>query len=497
MPSDVLSCPYCNSAVTPPAGARPGQRIPCPRCGESFPLRETVPDDAVPAAPPPVEAPVPPAPPRISNGRIALLVLGGMVAMALIGLAYALHTQALRRSYDIELPKSRSIDVPIIARVALGLYVAGLVGAIVWGWNRRERAAAGTEPRPWTSRVGVPGLAVLALVGIGLALLAIRARPVRPPLDLDHIQTEAVAPAELAALGYLPDDTDMIVALHVGELRNDATGRGLLQQVGLGGAGAPELEKWTGLRLDEIDHATLGLKLDDKLLTDFVLVVRARRPLDEPRVREALKAAAKQEVKGRPVYPFDLKTGLDIVTSIRVFAWFADERTLVIAKDFGRIPLTPKPGIDHLRPALRDVIKERMGSSAQAWLAARVDSWDRLNFFLRQPLENELDRDADTFKKVRTLALWLAADDGVTLRGAFDCDNEDAAKALRAYLEPSNRRGVKALVNPREAGPMAREMLDSFKATQHGTWVDLQAKASAEATGEGKPAGAATPRARH
>jgi hypothetical protein len=489
MPSDILSCPYCNSAVPPPAGARPGQRIPCPRCGESFPLRETVPDEPAPAAPPPVEAPVPPAPPRISNGRLALLILGGMVAMALIGLAYALHTQALRRSYDIELPKSRSIDVPIIARIALGLYVAGLVGAIVWGWNRRERAAAGAERRPWTSRVGVPGLAVLALVGIGLALLAIRARPVRPPLDLDHIQTAAVAPAELAALGYLPDDTDMIVALHVGELRNDATGRGLLQHVGLGGAGAPDLEKWSGLRLEEIDHAALGLKLDADMLTRFVLVVRSRRPIDEAHVRGALKATAKQEVDGRPVYPFLLEPGLDRVPSIGASAWFADERTLVIAKNFGRIPPTPKPGIDHLRPALREVIKGRLGSSAQAWLVARVDSWNGLNFFLRQPLEAELERDADTFKKVRTLALWLAADDGVTLRGAFDCDNEDAAKALKAYLEPSNRGGVRSLVNPRDAGPMAREMLDSLKATQHGTWVDLQAKASAEATGEGKPAG--------
>jgi hypothetical protein len=126
-----------------------------------------------------------------------------MAAMALLGLAYALHTQALRRGYDVQLPKSRAIDVPLFARVALGIYVAGLVGAIVWGWNRRERAA-GDEARPWTSRLGVPGLAVLALVGIGLALLAIRARPVRPPLDLDHPKTEAVAPSTSAKRATTP-----------------------------------------------------------------------------------------------------------------------------------------------------------------------------------------------------------------------------------------------------------------------------------------------------
>jgi hypothetical protein len=373
--------------------------------------------------------------------------------------------------------------VPLFARVALGIYVAGLVGAIAWGWNRRERAA-GDEARPWTRRLGVPGLAVLALVGIGLALLAIQTRPVRPPLDLDHPKTEAVAPAELAALGYLPDDTDMIVAVHVGEARDDPAGRGLLQRVGLGGAGAPDLEKWTGLRLDDIDHAALGLKLDADMLTRFVLVVRARRPIDEQHVRDALKTTAKQEVDGRPVYPFVLETGLDLVARIGVSAWFADDRTLVIAKNFSRIPLTPRTGIDHLRPALRQVLKERMGSSVQAWVAAHMDSWEGLNFFLRQRLANELDRDTDTFKKVRTLALWLTVGNGVTLRGAFDCDNEDAAKALQAYLEPSNRRGVRTLVDPQEAGPTGREILESLKTTQQGTWVELQAKASPEAVGK-------------
>jgi hypothetical protein len=480
MPSDVLSCPYCNSAVAPPPGARLGQRIPCPRCGESFPLRETVPDEAVTVTPP--TAPPPPeihTPRRISNGQMALLILGGMAVMALIGLAYALHTQELRRSYDVQLPNSRAIDVPLIARVALGLYVAGLIGAIVWGWNRRERAA-GDEARPWTSRVGVPGLALLALVGIGLALLAIRSRPVRPPLD--HPKIVAVAPAELAALGYLPDDTDMIVAAHVAEAWDNPTGRDLLQSVGLGGAGAPNLEKWTGLRLEDIDHAALGLKLDADLPTRFVLVVRARRPLDERRVREALKATEKQEVDGRTVYPFVLKTGLNFPAEIGVAAWFADDHTFVIAKKeegFGRVPLTPKTSVDHLRPALRQVIKERMGSSAQAWLAAHVESWEGLNPFLRVGLANELGPGTDTFKKVRTLALWLAADDGVTLRGAFDCDDGGAAKALQAYLEPNNRKGVKTLFDPQDVGPMGREFLNSLKTTQEGSWVDLQAKATA------------------
>jgi hypothetical protein len=254
-----------------------------------------------------------------------------------------------------------------------------------------------------------------------------------------------------------------------------------LQRVGLGGEGAPNLEKWAGLRLDDIDHAALGLKLDDELLTRFVLVVRARRPVEQQSVRDALKTEGKREVGSRQVYPFVLKTGLSLPPTVSASAWFADEYTLVIAKEFDRIPLAPKAGLDHLRPALRQVIKERMGPSAQVWAAAHAESWDGLNFFLRTGLENYLEKDAPTFKKVRTAAVWLTADDGVTLRAAFDCADEDGAKVLAAYFTPKEGKGLKALAARPDSGPMARELVDSLKATRHATWVDLQAKASAEA----------------
>jgi len=482
MSSDVLCCPYCNSPVPPPPGAQPGQRIACGRCGETFPYRGT--ETAFTAEPPPV--PLPPlsepiAPHRFSNRGIALAVLGVMAAMALLGLAYALSTQALRRSYDVTLPKTRAIDVPLVARIALGLYVAGLVGAIVWGWNRSERAAGAARKRSWSERLSVPGLAALALIGIGLALLAIQARPVRPPLEPPKAKVATVAPADLPALGYLPDDTDLILAVHMAELLDEPTGRDLLKRVGLGTPGGPDLEKWTGLKLDDIDHAVLGLKLDGDLLTRFTLVVRARGPIDQQHVRDLLKTTARQDVDGRPVYPFVLETGLPVLAKVGASAWFADDRTLVVAKTFDRIPLTPKTGIDHLRPALRQVIQERMGPSAQLWVAAHTDSWDGLNFILRLAISDHLDQGADTFKKVRTLALWLTTGDDVTLRGAFDCADEDAARALAAYLEPTNRKGFRALFDAPDEGPMARELIDSLKTTQQGTWVDLQAKASAEA----------------
>ncbi len=352
MSSDVLCCPYCNSPAAVPPGVQAGQRIPCARCGESFPYR--LPEEVIVAGPQPAQflpSPEPVARRRFTNAHIALAVLGVMAVMAVLGLAYALSTQALRRTYDVTLPKTRSLDVPLVARIALGLYVVGLVGAIVWGWNRSERAAPGRR-RSWIERLSVPGLAALALIGIGLALLAIQARPVRPPLEPPRPKVTPTAPADLAALGFLPDDTDLIAAVHMAEVLDDPTGRDLLQRIGLGAPGGVDLEKWTGLRLDDIDHAALGLRLDGDLFTRFTLVVRARLPIDQQHVRDVLKTTARQDIDGRPVYPFVLETGLPVLAKVGASAWFADETTLVIAKSFDRIPLTPKTGIDHLRPEL-------------------------------------------------------------------------------------------------------------------------------------------------
>jgi hypothetical protein len=326
---------------------------------------------------------------------------------------------------------------------------------------------------------------VLALIGIGLALVAIQGRPARQPLEIDKPTVPPVAPADLAALGYLPDDTDMIAAVHLAEALDNPVGRDLLWRVGLDGAGAPDLARWTGLKLEDIDHAALGVKLGADLPVSEVLVIRSRRPLDPQAVRDALKAKAREEVAGRPAYPFVLETGLPLLASLNLAAWFADEHTLVLAKKerFERIPIAPKAGIDHLRPALREVLKERMGPAAQVWTAAHTDSWNALNpFLVRLPLEGRLGDGADKVKKVRTLAVWFTADrEGVTLGGACDSADEEGAKALAAFLAPKDRKGLRDVFAPPDAGAMGRELVDSLKTTQHGTWVDVQAKASADA----------------
>ncbi|HZT80039.1 MAG TPA: hypothetical protein VFA26_07455, partial [Gemmataceae bacterium] len=179
MPAAPLSCPYCNALVPLPAGARSGQRLPCPRCGEAFayhgPDAEAV--SPTPPALPPNRLDLS-AGPALAAGRrrpnwlVAAGVLGVMAVMALAGLLYALNTEGVRREHDWRLPKDRSL--PLYLTVFAGLWLAGLVGVALWELQSRCRRGPDGGPRrvPWGVALGV--VTVVAAAGVGLAVLAVR-----------------------------------------------------------------------------------------------------------------------------------------------------------------------------------------------------------------------------------------------------------------------------------------------------------------------------------
>jgi hypothetical protein len=117
----LLPCPYCNTNVQPPAGVREGQRIVCPRCGESFVCRnlpeQLSANGASAAADPPPE---PPRPTR-ANRIVGLTVLGLMAVMAAAGLTFAWLTVPQRRAHDF--PTTAGDDQP---KVVLPAELAGL-----------------------------------------------------------------------------------------------------------------------------------------------------------------------------------------------------------------------------------------------------------------------------------------------------------------------------------------------------------------------------------
>src|SRR5262249_45438468 len=177
------------------------------------------------------------------------------------------------------------------------------------------------------------------------------ARPSGPPAEGPPA---VVAPARLAALGYLPAGTSVLVGAHVAELRASPAGRELLEmpvkvagrEVRLG-----SLAGWVGLKLEEIDHLVLGVKADDPFPPPGLLVARTRAPYDAGEVRRALGAERAPGGGKKRLYKVE-PPGM----RMPLVLWLADERTLVlglVADHLGEVPETPAEGVEHLPEGVR------------------------------------------------------------------------------------------------------------------------------------------------
>jgi hypothetical protein len=426
------TCPYCNAVVPVPAGARDGQFLPCPRCGERFPYHGfSAAENGTPPAPG-VEAP-PPVPDeamidrvgeglrRWSKGAVALLIVGVMVLMAGGGLALALLTQASRRSHD---------------------------------------------------------------------------RP-PPPEELPP-RVRVVAPADLAGLGYLPPDTDLVAAVQVAAMLEEPAGQKFLQrfrpeallrgQAAEGPALPGNLEEWTGLGPGDLDSLVAGLKVADKVLPPrFILVARARRAFDEQKVLSALRAE-REPGSGRQLYRFHVER-----LGQKPVLWFADDRTLIVAltpEQLAEVPETPRTGPDHLPAPLQEAIRNRLGDGAQVWAAGHATDWEKttVGFLLAIPRARQL---LAPLEQIRTFAVGLRFGDGLSLNGAFQCGDAAAAQKLaeRLAAPPGDENGT--LLAPL-AGSRARtrELAKTLRVAREGKdsrWVTVRAEAGPEAVKAVRP----------
>ncbi|HJT77447.1 MAG TPA: hypothetical protein VJ739_09625 [Gemmataceae bacterium] len=429
MSPEPTACPYCNALVPVPAGAAGGQFLPCPRCGERFAYR---------------------GPENEGN--------------------HDRHAVQTGPTAQTRQPSAQVVSDPLLDRV----------GERLRGWSRR--------------RVAVTVLSVMivmAAAGLTLALLTkdFRRRNDRPRGTEDVAPAvQVTAPADLAGLGYLPPDTDIIAGVHVAEAEEEPTGRLFLERFrpaeavaeGADAAAIPAdgLERWTGLRLQEVDHVVLGLNATSRVVPRLVLVVETRQSYDPEKVRTALRASRRPE-PGRPLYRFRLeRPPLDAVL------WFAGERTLIVGlspEDLQAVPEKPRAGIDHLSAPLQTILRERLGHVAPFWVVGHADDWNKTGAKLLLASRPKDARRA--LESVRTFGVWLQFGQGVTLNGSFGSADEAAARSLETYLAPAKgEHRPLALLGSRPATePLARELGQSLRVVRADDWVSLQAKADAEA----------------
>jgi uncharacterized protein YbaR (Trm112 family) len=372
-----LACPYCNSTVTVPAGTAAGQRVTCPRCGDAFTLRESVPaaDDAIQTGASQTGVQLAPerAPPdvgrrRWSNRTVGATVLGFMVFMAMAGLALALWTVKDRRAHD-----------------------------------------TGLKARPH--------------------------RPLAPPFEAPaEPPAAAVAPDKLEALGYLPPGTDVVAALHMAELLALPAGQQLLRQpipIGGGQYQAETLAGWTGLRPEDLDHLVVGMKMDESVPPRVLLVARTRAPFDRDQLRSRLAGERLANASKKGTFLF-WSPG----RQVQLAMYCPDDRTAVVAPlsadHLQAVPDRPVADLEQLPEKLREVLRQRRELGSPAWLAGHVEDWARSpTKWVLPRLKKEA---ADRLTSLRTFAVFVQLERGLTVKAALRCKDAAAARALDDYL---------------------------------------------------------------
>jgi hypothetical protein len=467
------ACPYCNAYVDVPPGAAAGRRLTCPRCGEAFAY---MPRDGMNLSSPPDRSDdVPPnsftteplaaaadTDSLRSKGQLLARILGIIAGVLLfVGAAY-LNSLA---------SNGVTIDFGTFASVAVPL--AGLWGAVagvasLWLWFFRTPRSNGA-----TAAFVLANMVTLALVTLGGALATqsyrrhidagLPARPKRSPVveEMDAAGPAAVAPAHLAALGYLPPKIDLLAGVHVAELLADPAGSKLVTEPLKFGDTAVRLrpDKF-GLTAKELDHFVVGMRTDEPL--SVVFVYRTRQPYDALKVRQALNARSLPGKSGeRTLYQVTVP-GVNLTELL----WFADEQTFLIAlarESLEHANLPRKDAPSPLDDEIAALLKDRVGPGGQLWAVGHVADWEKgLAGLLIGRLPGEWPQQLTAVRAFAVRA--VNADKAVTLNAAVRCSDDKATAQLEKWVEGRT-------AGKKNAPTLARD----------GSWLSLQLRTDPEA----------------
>jgi len=321
-------------------------------------------------------------------------------------------------------------------------------------------------------------MAIMAILSFAYAWNTVEIRRSRDPKFITPpppVVERRVPPIELAALGYLRPDTSAIAAIHVAQAERTPAGKDLLQRFRLGGTviSVADLDKWTGIKLSDIDHAVVGVTVDNRVLPAVILAVETRRPYDAEAVRQTLKAGPATELGSRTVYRFTPAVGSKV--SFDAALWFASPTIVVVGlsrNDLDKVPERPTSDTSQLSASLRGVIKERL-PRADAWLAGHVEKWEAVSLLLGFVLDKD---SMQTLSQVRTFAFGLQFDDGVRLQGAVRCADEGATAALEKKW--SKLAVPQGGTLPQDLRPMLQEFAETYQREVKDGWLEIEARAS-------------------
>jgi hypothetical protein len=389
MNSIPVTCPYCNSLVTVTPGTTGGRQLPCPRCGESFTLLTTQTPASTDHTQQPSLSPSLPIEPGSHGNR-----------------------WLLQKPY-----RANRRTALVLLGVMAFMGAAGLAYALYTQPFRRQNDKGIVKTNPKR----------------------------RPPIDDSDSSDRPTPPAKLAALGWLPPKTNVLVGVHIRELLASPGGKALLKQplkIGDSSVRIEEVLGWTGIKSDDLDHLVLGEKADEPFpppwpsyLAPVTLVVRTNRDVDVEEIKDA-KPTHDKTGGQRAVYQFAPANGRFPLYFCRV-----DNRTFVFAvleNHLNDIPATEQSDLGQLPSEVRDVLQNHVGQAGPLWCAGHSDDWKKstaLAMFQSVPLlKNVEPKDRRLLFKVSTFAVCVQPDDPVKVEAAFHCGDEQTAKELQKYF---------------------------------------------------------------
>lgn len=213
---------------------------------------------------------------------------------------------------------------------------------------------------------------------------------------------------ELPTLGYLPDDTNVVVAIDPTVAEKSEEGREMLDRLGFANGGSFDLEQYTGLARDQIHDAILGLRVDTNVVPQIRLVIRTRSDYDPGKLREKL-GATRSRTEGAKAIDFIRPPGIPM----EVVLWCASPRTMVICRtveDMAKVPDSPRPDGSHLAPPMVDLLNNRSDRDSFFWLVAHSDNWDKT--LLPVLLARLPVADRKAILQIQTLGIGLRMDRG-------------------------------------------------------------------------------------
>jgi hypothetical protein len=278
-----------------------------------------------------------------------------------------------------------------------------------------EPFPSASQVRPKSSSrwlVFIVGLAVLAL-GVGIAADQWLNHNESSSIPPNEPARAVIPPAELPGIGYLPESTEVVLAIQLPALmekfdpdeRDDPTRA--LANMGLPETVIETMEKASGVGLKNVNELVVGMGFEKgSFPPQIVVVVHTRRPYDMAAVARDAKARQLKR-DGRTLHVVKASPVPEI------YWWGPNDRVLVatlLARDFADVPVEPRTGIGHLRPQVADLIRDRVPGDSAAWLVAYSDQWgDHIRpytFLPFTPLKGRTDLIAPA-ERLRSIAIAI------------------------------------------------------------------------------------------